>query len=212
MRGILINNLIHTGNDLDLVMTAKDLQAPTLQSQKVEIPGRNGALDMSEFLTGEPTYDNRTLSFSFFGNGSRDNVLDLIDTMLAYHGHYITIVVDDMENWYYEGRVEVSYSDKYHYVEFELIVDAQPFRQALEPRVYTFNNVTSKEIMIDNEGVSVLPTIEVTAETKIVSGGKTYTLKAGTYTPEQLLLSTGKNIWIVTTTGKITISYREARI
>lgn len=212
MRGILINNLIHTGNDLDLVMTAKDLPAPKLQSQKVEIPGRNGALDMSEFLTGEPTYDNRTLSFSFFGNGSRDTVLYLINTMLEYHGRYITIVVDDMENWYYEGRVEVAYSDKCHYVEFTLTVDAQPFRQALEPRVYTFTNVTSKEIILENEGVRILPTVTVTADTEIVSGETTYSLSAGTYEPDQLLLATGENIWTVTTTGTITISYREAKI
>ena len=212
MRGILINNLIHTGNDLDLVMTAKNLQAPTLQSQKVEIPGRNGAIDMSEFLTGEPTYNNRTLSFSFFGNGSRDEVLYLIDTMLEYHGRYITIVVDDMENWSYEGRADITYVDHYHYVEFALTIDAQPFRQAITPRVYTFTNVTSKGIILKNEGVRVLPTVKVTAETKIVSGGLAYTLSAGTYEPYQLLLDNGENKWTVTTTGTITITYREAKI
>jgi phage-related protein len=212
MRGILINNLIHTGNDLDLVMTGKNLQAPKLQSQKVEIPGRNGALDLTEALTGGPVYDNRTLTFTFFGNGSRDTVLYLIDTMLAYHGRYITIVVDDVEDWYYEGRVEVAYSDKYHYVEFELTVDAQPFKQAIEPKIYMLTNVTSKNIVIENEGVRVLPTVTVTANTTIVVGEITYTLSAGTYEPDELLLVTGENIWTVTTTGTITISYREAKI
>ena len=212
MRGILINNLIHTGRDLDLVMTAKDLPAPKLQSQKVEIPGRNGSLDMSESLTGFPTYDNRTLKFSFFGNGSRDTVLGLIDTMLSYHGQYITVRVEDLEDWYYEGRAEVTYSDKYHYVEFEVDIDAQPFRQAIEPKTYTHTNVNSKTITLRNEGVFILPTITVTADTEIVSGGITHTISAGTYEPDQLLLYTGVNIWTVTTTGTITIRYREAKI
>lgn len=212
MRGILINDLIHTGNDLGLVMTSKDLPAPTVQSQKIEIPGRNGALDMSEFLTGEPVYDNRTLTFSFFGNGSRDHVLNLITAILSYHGQYLTITIDDYPDWYYEGRAEITYSDKYHYVEFELVVDAQPFRQTIDKKVYTYSNVTNHTITLDNEGVSVLPTIEVTGETTIVYNGTTYSLSAGTYEPDQLLLNTGDNNWTVTTTGTITISYREAKI
>lgn len=212
MRGILINDLVHTGNDLDLVMTAKNLPAPKLQSQKIEIPGRNGVLDMSEFLTGEPTYDNRTLTFSFFGNGSRDHVLNLISALLSYHGQYLTITIDDYPDWYYEGRAEITYSDKYHYVEFELVVDAQPFRQKIDKKVYTFSGITNYTITLENEGVSVLPTIEVTGETTIVSGGKTYNLSAGKYEPDQLLIPNGLTDWRVTTNGKITISYREAKI
>lgn len=212
MRGIVINNLIHTGKDLDLVMTAKNLPAPKLQSQKVEIPGRNGALDMSEFLTGYPTYDNRTLTFSFFGSGSREVVLSLIDHMLAYHGHYITVIVEDLPDWYYEGRAEIAYSDKYYYVEFTLTVDAQPFRQAIKEKIFTYSKVTDKEITLVNEGVKVLPTVTVTESTTIKVGDTIFTINAGTYDPEQLLLNTGKNTWIITTTGTIIITYREAKI
>lgn len=212
MRGILINNLIHTGDDLDLVMTSKSIPAPQVQYQTVEIPGRNGSLDMSEFLTGEPAYNNRELSFSFIGTGSRDTVLSLIDTLLEYHGRYVTIVVDDLEDWYYQGRVEVGYSDHYHYVDFNLTVDAQPFRLALEPKSYRFSNLHDADILLENEGVRVLPTVTVTAETKIKYNEITYTLSAGTYEPDQLLLASGTTIWTVTTTGTITITYREARI
>lgn len=132
--------------------------------------------------------------------------------MLEYHGRYITVRVEEVSDWYYEGRAEVSYSDKYHYVEFTLTVDAQPFRQAVDPKVYTFTNVSSKEITLNNRGVRILPTVEVTAKTIIVKGDNTYTLSAGTYEPEQLLLSTGENTWTVTTTGTITVTYREAKI
>ena len=212
MRGILINNSIHTGKQLNLVMTSKDLPAPELQIQKVEIPGRNGALDLTEALTGEPVYNNRPLKFSFFGDGSRERVLQLIDEMLNYHGRYITVRVEESSDWYYEGRAEVSYSDKYYYVEFTITIDAQPFRQAVDSKVYTYTNVSSKKITLNNRGVRVLPTVKVTKETIIVKGDTTYTLSAGTYDPEQLLLDPGDNIWTVTTTGTITVTYREAKI
>lgn len=212
MRGILINNAVHTGNDLGLVMTSKSLPAPTVQKEIVLIPGRNGSLDMSETLTGEPTYNNRPLTFAFFANGSREEVLALIDALLLYHGQYITLSVDDLEDWYYEGRAEISYVDHHYYVEFELAVDAQPFRQAVNMRRYAMTNISSKTIVLENMGVRVLPTVTVSADTTIKIGTNSYTLGAGTYEDDKLLLATGANSWVVTTTGTITITYREAKI
>ena len=212
MRGILINNTIHTGNDLGLVLTSKELGLPKVQSFKVEIPGRSGALDMSEALTGEPSYDNRTLKFSFFGDGPREEILDLIDIMTSYTGKWISVVVEDLTDWYYEGRAEVSINDKYRYVEIELTIDAQPFRQLITPKLLSYTNVSNKEISINNEGVSIIPTVTVSTDTTIVNGAKTYTLSTGTYDSENLILKNGINKWTVTTTGIITINYREAKI
>ena len=210
MRGILINNTIHTGLDLELVMEAKDLGSPSVQKNTVEIPGRNGLLEMSEAITGEPTYSNRPQAYKFIGNGSREVVLNLIDIMMSYHGQYITIVVDDYEDWYYEGRVEVVYNDRGNYVEFELAVDAQPFRYALDPINVSYTAITSQNVTLNNRGVTVIPKIVTDAETTIVFGENTYRLSAGTYEPEDLALRRGDNVYTITTGGTITIEYREA--
>ena len=132
--------------------------------------------------------------------------------MLTYHGHYITVVVEDLQDWYYEGRAEIAYLDKYHYVEFTLTVDAQPFRQAVKEKSFTYSKITNKEITLVNDGVKVLPTVTVTEDTTIKVGDTTFTINAGIYEHEQLPLNSGKNTWIVTTTGTITIIYREAKI
>lgn len=212
MRGILINKTVHTGNDLNLIMSAKDIPAPTPQTYTVEVPGRNGSLDLSEFLTGEIAYKNRTLTFKFVGDGSRETVLSLIDTMLTYHGQHITVTTDDYTEWYYEGRATVKYTDHGYYVEFELSIDAQPFRYALTLKSNTYTNVTNRAVTYNISGVSIIPTIIVTAETKIVKDGVTYNFSAGTYEPIELRLSTGSNVLTLTSTGTITIKYREAVI
>lgn len=211
MRGIIINNT-HTGNDLGLILTGNDVGMPKPKVYKIEIPGRNGDLDMSEVLSGQVTYSNRTLTFTLLGNGTREVVLDLIDVVTAYNGQWVTIIVPDLPDWYYEGRVEVSYSDKYHYVDFTLTVDAQPFRKALYPKTITHTNITSQKLFINNLGINNIPTITLTAETTIINNDKTFKLSAGTYAPEELTLKTGVNSWIVTTTGTITINYREERL
>lgn len=212
MRGILINNTVHTANDLRLVMTGKDLPAPKVQTYAVEVPGRNGLLDLSEFLTGEPTYSNRTLKFEFLGDGSRETVLSLIDVMLSYHGKNITVTTDDFTGWYYTGRADVTYSDKGYYVTFVLTIDAQPFSYSLTPKSYTYTNSTEQVVTLFNAGVSVIPTVTVDTETTIVYGDTTLRLSAGTYEPEALKLKHGNNNLTITSTGEVNITYREAVI
>lgn len=212
MRGILINSTTHTGNDLGLVMTAKQLPPPTVQTYTVSVPGRNGLLDLSEFLTGEPTYSNRTLKFEFLGDGSRETVLSLIDFMLSYHGKYITVTLDDFSEWYYTGRATVDYKDTGAYATFTLTIDTQPFSYALTPKTYTYTGITGESITLFNRGVSVTPTVTVDAETVIIKGDVTLNLTAGTYDLEDLKLVNGNNTLTITTEGTITISYREAVI
>lgn len=216
MRGILINNELHTAKDLNLVMTAKDLPAPQIQTYTVEVPGRNGLLDLSEFLTGEPTYSNRTLTFDFIGDGSRATVLSLIDKMLSYHGRNITVTTDDFPGWYYTGRAEITYVDSGHYVNFTLKVNAQPFSFALTPTTYTCKSTSTEgeTINLHNRGVTVYPTVTVDMEAIIIKGETTIHLSggAGTYSLDGLKLVNGDNFITVKTDGTVIFSYREAVI
>jgi hypothetical protein len=212
MRGILINKTVHTGNNLGLVMTAKDLPAPTPQTYTVNVPGRNGLIDMSEFLTGEPTYDNRTLNFKFVGDGSRETVLSLIDTMLAYHGRKITVTTDDYPDWYYEGRATVKYTDKGHYVEFELTVDAYPFRIKKDSIIVQKYPNPEKDVVLTNTGAHRVP-VKVTSisNATIAIGTITYNISAGTYT-ELFYIPAGGITIHISGFGQLTFEYREERI
>lgn len=51
-----------------------DLGSPEPQTAYVEVPGRNGALDMSEAITGYPTYNNRTLTFTLVMDGTIEDI------------------------------------------------------------------------------------------------------------------------------------------
>ena len=212
MRGILINETVHTGRDLNLVMTGKSLPAPKPQTYTVEVPGRNGVLDLSEFITGETTYNNRTLTFNFVGDGSRETVLNLIERMCEYHGQTLIITTDDYLDWYYSGRAEVDYVDHGFYVEFTLTVDAHPFRLAINPKVYDFGVCEAQTITLVNEGRSVIPTITVTGEATISKGDVTVSISDGVYESEHFKLSKGDNEFTLTSTGSVNITYREAVI
>ena len=212
MRGILINETVHTGRDLNLVMTGKSLPPPKAQTYTVEVPGRNGVLDLSEFITGDIAYYNRTLTFNFVGDGSRETVLNLIDRMCEYHGKDVIITTDDYLEWYYSGRAEVDYVDHGYYVEFTLTVDAFPFRLAINPKVYDFGECEAQTITLINEGRPVIPTITVTGEAVISYGDVSVNLSDGVYESEHFKLSKGDNEFTLTSTGTVNITYREAVI
>lgn len=217
MRGITIicgsiGEGIHTGDDLDLVQEKKVIEKPTVQSHTVQIPGRNGLLNLTKSLTGKVTYFNRKMTFQYFGTGDRETLLELDAEMSKYHGQTIRIIDDDYPDHYYEGEASVETDLKSNYITIVLVVDAQPFRLKRDRTVYSSDINGTVKLYLNNESIEAIPTITVTAETVITFNGVTMTLSAGTYTVESFGLHGGINIFEVSGTGKITFEYQEGAI
>lgn len=85
---------------------------PEVKTQIMEIPGRNGFLDLSELLTGDIVYGSRQGSWTFIAHP------DYHDTepwnvryqrIAQYlHGKTHTVILEDDPNYYYEGRLKVN--------------------------------------------------------------------------------------------------------
>lgn len=217
MRGIKIifnDEEIHTGDDLDLVQEEKKIEKPKVQSYTVEVPGRNGLLNLTKSLTGSVTYGNRPLSFRYFGAGDREHLLELDAYMSKFHGQTIRIIDDDRPEHYYEGEASVETEFHGNYITISLTVDAQPFRLKLKPTVYSHNmGGGTTKLYIENESLEVIPTITVTGgDIKIVFNGAEITLGVGTYTVESILFRAGVNVLTVSGTGTIIFEYQEGAI
>lgn len=229
MRGIKIifnDEEIHTGNDLDLVQEEKKIEKPKIQSHTVEVPGRNGLLNLTKGLTGRVMYYNRTLSFRYFGTGARSRLLEL-DTLLSrYHGQTIRIVDDDYPDHYYEGEASVETELKGNYIIISLTVDAQPFRLKTEPTVYEMDvdhdDTTPLSVTLLNEDIDAIPIIEVGVvpglpedddyEATIVYGDFQVTLSKGVYSSEKITLHRGTNTIKLYGFAYVTFTYQEGAI
>lgn len=212
MRGILINNSVHTADGLGLVMTDRSISLPTPKTNYIDVPGRNGALDLSEALTNDIQYNNRELKFSFLWNGSRDSVLSLIDEVMLYHGRRVTVITDDHPDWYYSGRASLSYKDYRTHVTFEMTVDAEPFRSAVKEKVINITVNGSRQIDIVNVGRRLIPTVTTSAETTIIKGEGRYVLSKGTFLLQGFALEHGKNSITIEGNTNVTIQFREVMI
>ena len=215
MRGITIRlngESVHTGNGLGLVQEVKEIGKPTVQSYTVEVPGRNGLLNLTKGLTGRVTYSNRLLKFEYFGDGTRSELLEIDELLSRFHGETVQIVDDDYPNAYYEGEMTVSTAFFPNYARFILEVDAQPFRYKSAENSVSRSVGSSTTISIDHSGAPVVPTITVTAETKITFKNTTVSVGAGTYRFENFMLEPGTNTFTVSGSGTVTIKYREGAI
>lgn len=216
MRGIEIikdNFKIHTGDDLDLIQEVKEIGNPTPQSYLVEVPGRNGLVNLTKGLTGNVTYSNRSLKFQYLASGTYKEVKETIDFFNSLHGETFKVIDDDTPEYYYEGEATVTVTRKGILTIITLELNANPFRERLDlTNMTTALSTTDKTLVVNNYGVVVQPTIIVGNTAKIVYKGNTYTLSAGTYKISDVELKPGYNSFTVSGSGNLTIQYREAKL
>lgn len=202
-----------------LTLTGWELSAPVYQSNLVEVPGRDGPLDLSTALTdGEPRYEGRTLTARFeTSEGTRLERKARFDTMVNWlDGWRMDIVLPDDDTHYITGRVSVAveYNDPAHgAVTVTAVCD--PWRYSNTETVVTRSAGTEAQtVTLVNSGrKSLLPTLTVSgtdADVTLVYGTYTWALSAGVYVLPDLVLRQGSNALTYSGTGSIRLAYREA--
>jgi hypothetical protein len=94
-------------NDLGALMTNYTISPPKPQENLLQIPLRNGSLDLTEALTGEVKYENRDINIKLQYLGY--SFLDVYSRILNFcHGKKCQVIFDDDMGFYYEGRLSVS--------------------------------------------------------------------------------------------------------
>lgn len=217
MRRFFILDKFNTWYDWRLILTAKDIPDAEVKTNYVNIDGMHGALDLSEALTGEPVYGDRTLAASFSASeGSRDDRERLLRTITTtLHGRKIRLTEPDDPEHYFLGRVQVK--NKYNgpaYATFDIEAVCDPWRYAVaesQRSVTVAGN--SVGVVIRNEGdKTVCPVITVTGSVVVTFGGVTAELTTGSYKIPDLRLVHGVNVVGVSGTGAVTFTYTEASL
>ena len=106
--------IINTWNNWHLIPTSRPVIAqPTPNYNYVDVPGRDGSLDFSDYLIGRPTYSDRSGSFSFYvanedpvtgknyGNWAsrKQDIAQFLDGQTI-----MKMTLEDDINYYYVGR------------------------------------------------------------------------------------------------------------
>lgn len=208
----------NTWSDWGLILTGKEISLPTPKTNYVEIDGMSGSLDLSEALTGEPTYEDRTISASFCAcEGShREREALLSSIITALHGRKMKIIEPDDPNHYFYGRVTIKkVKNTITYAEFSVETKCDPWRyehlETVQP--IEVNSQKPVDVLIHNSGVKTLcPDITVSGQVTFTCNGVTSSATDGRYKVTTFKLYQGENIIQVSGKGTLTLTYRRAEL
>lgn len=102
---------------------------------KIDIPGRDGDLDVSTAIAGHIIYENREVTLRF--RAVSDDVKTCKEKRDAFvkacHGKTVSFYVsDEDQNFFYRGRATVqTVEDKGYYVDIEVNIDTEPFKSGV---------------------------------------------------------------------------------
>ena len=95
--------------DWELILTKNEIGYPEPKTHYIDIPHGDGALDLSEALTGRINYADRVGSFEFDLIDTVENRQELIQEITEYlHGKKHNFVLPDEPQWVYKSRLSIN--------------------------------------------------------------------------------------------------------
>lgn len=220
---------VHTCKDWGLKLISMAIPMPETKTNYLEIPGANGAVDLTEVLTGDASYNNREgIEFVFESVGDYVDWHSLTSKIANYlHGRKRKIIIDSDPNYYYVGRMVLD-SQKTDEVMNHIVITGttNPFKyektSSTEPWFWdsfsfidgiirNYGNLQvngNLSLKIYGRRMRIVPDITVSAAMDVTYLGKTYHLSKGKNKIYDIHLSEGENILKFTGNGTISIDYR----
>lgn len=206
-------------NEYGLLLASKAISAPSVRTNMIVVPGRDGAIDATDALTGEPTYDTRIISISLFGIKSisgKEWPVAVSDFCNAFHGKKVKVYFPEDSAHYYSGRLsvgEIKLDGGRQLLPVEIICDPWKYKNAKTTVSRSDLGTAYKQLSLPNESRPVIPTITVAQDTVLLWGDNTININAGDHILPDIRLAEGSNILkakVASGTGSISVTYQEA--
>ena len=206
-------------NEYGLLLASKKISAPSVRTNMIVVPGRDGAIDATDALTGEPTYDSRIISISLFGIKSisgKEWPVAVSDFCNAFHGKKVKVYFPEDSAHYYSGRLsvgEIKLDGGRQLLPVEIICDPWKYKNEKTTVSRSDLGTAYKQLSLQNESRPVIPTITVAQDTVLLWGSSTININAGDHIFPDIRLAAGSNILkakVASGTGSISVTYQEA--
>lgn len=180
--------------------------APAPKLYKVEIDGSDGDKDYTGVF-GEVKYKNRpvTATLNISKNLNHSEQLEFHSKLLTlWQGENVKLFYWGTPDRYYYGRLTIG--DIKNGV-FSISLDAEPYAYIEQRKVYTVSaSNVQQTLTVSNRGKTIMPTITVTGEAKILINGNSFALSAGTHKIINIQFAKASNT-VVTYSGSGTITF-----
>lgn len=207
-----------TLDDWGILLSSFEIGEAQPKTNYIDLPGNDGSIDLTEALTGEIAYRDRTIRATFTIKPPRSGWTATIDAIRAYcHGRKLHIVVPDDADHYYIGRVNVgTLQIDGQIATFDVTITCDPFKYKNDVTEYDFTIGATGTLTttLVNARRRAIPTITVSALTDVDLGTVSLSLAAGTHVVTSIVLVEGNNsITLTAAVGTtIHIEYQEGAL
>ena len=200
--------------DYGLIVAPYAIPLPEPQTNFVEIPGRDGALDLSEAF-GTVRYSDRIIPLTLYAHAPFDTLISAFASDV--HGRRMNMIFDRDPTFYYDARMTIEDVERHWgYCELSLECRVKPYKLEQFETAITVLPTGTATVTLTNTRMPVVPSITVSAEMTLTFtiSEKDYsvTLPAGTHTIPSLVLLEGDTEIGITGTGSATFAYRKGAL
>ena len=200
--------------DYGLIVAPYAIPMPELQTNFVEIPGRDGALDLSEAF-GTVRYADRIIPLTLYVRAPFDSPISSFAA--DAHGRRMNVIFDRDPTYYFDARVTVEDVERHAgYCELSLKCRAKPYKLEHFETTITVLPSGNATVTLANTRMPVVPMITTSAEMTLTFtvAGVVYTinLSSGSHVIPSLVLIEGDTEVEITGTGLITFTYRKGAL
>jgi len=229
----MLNSVKFNDTDLyeefDCILAHLEIGVPSVKTKYVDIPLKNGSLDLTEVLTDDIKYDDRPINIRLLYQGN--NLLMVYSDLQNFlHGKRFNVVFDEDISYFYVGRFEVAGYEVTNYGgKINIKGTCDPFKYTVissnEDWLWdTFDFEEGYINEMSNIAVSGTTTVTLIADSggyaKITSDAtmnvtfknKTVTIPVGTTTMYDFEFTKGDNVLTFSGNGTISIDYRGGRL
>lgn len=195
--------------DWGLYLTSLTIDAPKPKEIYVEIPNGDGALDLTEALTGEVHYESRPFE-AIFAIKPETYSVELVRWMIGYlNGKQRTIRTKEEPGYYLIGRCATSLKNDGVLATLTVKATCQPwkFKNDVTAINATIGASGTTTLNLANERKRVIPTITASAAVIIAFNGQTISVNVGTQRLTNIALSYGDNALSITGAEGTTVSF-----
>ena len=207
---VSLNN--HSNKDYVCDYIHKEIQSPELKRSTVEIPLRDGVIDVTKFLTSTPFYGNRQIVVDWELRAIREDwPYYHMAIMRDLHGQEVELVFDEDPEYAWIGVASVGMlQDHGATAGIRITVDAQPFkRRRNSETIFTETVSGDKNVTFQVSDMRAYPSFTASAAGMTVTyDGETYTLPVGTSNIYGLYFTEGSHTLALHGSGTIGMTYR----
>lgn len=196
-----------------MLLAGVKAEPPKARTKYVTVPEMDGALDLTEALTGRVSYNQRNVSFELFAPLEEVAFENVRSALSAYaNGQRVKLWLPDDPDHYFYGRMSIGGRGGYHSGKISVSMVADPWKYKNAETTVSFDSNGYKNL--SNEGMPTVPRFIATdAGTKVTLNSMAHTLVAGENRFDDFIFAQGNNrVRIQNIAGSVEIRYQEGRM